>query len=183
MEYLVCSDTVLKFKTRLVFVLSCVCYVFVRICLYVFCGHLLGKGWPLGSRLWCLLWVCHFPIGILGQVWYSFVWIPDLCTLTYFDKVILPEWYILAEIYWKDNVNTGTGKMRKSIETVHGSRQAQKSLCDSINKESRIDTYYYPLTKSEGYSFGVVGPSSLFVRPEPYLSTYWSDLIHWWYKW
>ena len=27
-----------------VFVLSCVCYVFVRICLYVLCGHLLGKG-------------------------------------------------------------------------------------------------------------------------------------------
>ena len=21
---------------------------------YVPCGHLLGKGWPLGSRLWCL---------------------------------------------------------------------------------------------------------------------------------
>ena len=37
-----------------VFVLSCVCYVFVRVCLYMFCGHLLGKGWPLGSRLWCL---------------------------------------------------------------------------------------------------------------------------------
>ena len=26
-----------------VFVLSCVCYVFVRFCLYVLCGHLLGK--------------------------------------------------------------------------------------------------------------------------------------------
>ena len=65
-------------------VLSCVCYVFVRVCLYVLCGHLLGKGWPLGSRLWCLLWVCHFPIGILGQVWYLIVSIPDLCTLTYF---------------------------------------------------------------------------------------------------
>ena len=26
-----------------VFVLSCVCYVFVRVCLYVLCGHLLGK--------------------------------------------------------------------------------------------------------------------------------------------
>ena len=37
-----------------VFVLSCVCFVFVRICLYVLCGHLLRKGWPLGSRLWCL---------------------------------------------------------------------------------------------------------------------------------
>ena len=36
------------------FLLSCVCYAFESVCLYVFCGHLLGKGWPLGSRLWCL---------------------------------------------------------------------------------------------------------------------------------
>ena len=73
--------------------LLCFCSVlcllcFVRVCLYVLCGHLLGKGWPLGSRLWCLLWVCHFPIGILGQVWYLIVSIPDLCTLTYFFKSI-----------------------------------------------------------------------------------------------
>ena len=50
----------------------------------------------------------------------------------------------------------------------------------------------YPPTKSEGYSFGrdIVSassirpsiPSALFVCPEPYLSTYWSDLIHSWYK-
>ena len=33
-----------------------------------------------------LLQICHFPIGILGQVWYLIVSIPDLCTLTYFDK-------------------------------------------------------------------------------------------------
>ena len=25
--------------------------------------------------------VCYFPIGILGQVWYLIVSIPDLCTL------------------------------------------------------------------------------------------------------
>ena len=31
-----------------------------------------------------LLCVCHFPIGILGQIWYLIVSIPDLCTLTYF---------------------------------------------------------------------------------------------------
>ena len=70
--------------------LLCFCSVlcllcFVRVCLYVLRGHLLGKGWPLGSRLWCLLWVCHFPIGILGQVWYLIVSIPDLCNLTYFE--------------------------------------------------------------------------------------------------
>ena len=28
--------------------------------------------------------VCHFPIGILGQVWYLIVTIPDLCALAYF---------------------------------------------------------------------------------------------------
>ena len=78
------SKAVLLLWIFYVFVLSCVCYVFVRVCVYVLCGHLLGKGWPLGSRLWCLLWVCHFPIGILGQVWYLIVSIPDLCTLTYF---------------------------------------------------------------------------------------------------
>ena len=37
-----------------IFFLSCVCYVFVRVCLFVPCGHLLGKGWPLGYRLWCI---------------------------------------------------------------------------------------------------------------------------------
>ena len=36
-----------------VFFLSCVCYAFVSVCLYVPCGHLLGKGWTLGSRVWC----------------------------------------------------------------------------------------------------------------------------------
>ena len=38
----------------LCFFLSCVCYAFMRVCLYVPCGHLPGKGWPCGSRLWCL---------------------------------------------------------------------------------------------------------------------------------
>ena len=32
-----------KVNSQNVFVLSCVCYVFVRVCLYVLCGHLLGK--------------------------------------------------------------------------------------------------------------------------------------------
>ena len=31
-----------------------------------------------------LLLDCHFLIGILGQVWFLIVSIPDLCTLTYF---------------------------------------------------------------------------------------------------
>ena len=30
-------------------------YAFVRACLLMPCGHLLGKGWSLGSHLWCLI--------------------------------------------------------------------------------------------------------------------------------
>ena len=43
-----------SFVDLLCFFLSCVCFAFVRVCLLVPCGHLLGKGWPLGSRLWCI---------------------------------------------------------------------------------------------------------------------------------
>ena len=38
------SKAVLLLWIFYVFVLSCVCYVFERVCLYVHCGHLLGKG-------------------------------------------------------------------------------------------------------------------------------------------
>ena len=86
--------------------LLCFCSVlcllcFVRVSLYVLCGHLLGKGWPVGSRLWCLLWVCHFPIGILGQVWYLIVSIPDLCNLTYFSPCLLMKIFacVLSSIF------------------------------------------------------------------------------------
>ena len=69
------------------FFLSCVCYAFVHVCLFVPGGHLQGKGWPLCSSLWGPLQACHFLIGILGQVWYLIVSIPDLCTLTHFSVI------------------------------------------------------------------------------------------------
>ena len=34
--------------------------------------------------------VCHFPICILGQVWFLIVSITDLCTLTYFSLALTP---------------------------------------------------------------------------------------------
>ena len=51
---LLCFFSLSSFVDLLCFFLSCVCYAFVCVCLYVPCGHLLGKGWPPGSRLWCL---------------------------------------------------------------------------------------------------------------------------------
>ena len=72
---------------KIIYVVSVLfCYAFMHVCLLMPCGHLVGKGWPLGSRLWCLLWRCHFSIGILGQVWCLIVFIPDLYPLSYFLK-------------------------------------------------------------------------------------------------
>ena len=61
---------------------------FSVLCLLCLCARLFicalwspaGKGRPLGFRSVSF----HFPVGILGQVWYLIVSIPDLCTLTYF---------------------------------------------------------------------------------------------------
>ena len=55
-----------------------------------------GGGWPLGSRLWCLLWVCRFPVGVLGRVWCLIVSIPDLCTITYLTTA--GDWDFVAVV-------------------------------------------------------------------------------------
>ena len=51
-------------------------YMSIYMCLVVTC-------WERALVCGVLLWVCYFPIGILGQVWYLIVSIPYLCTLTY----------------------------------------------------------------------------------------------------
>ena len=68
--------------------LLCFCSVLCLLCL---CARLFicalrspaGKGLTSWLSFVVSLRVCHFPIGILGQVLYLIVSIPDLCTLTY----------------------------------------------------------------------------------------------------
>ena len=55
-----------SFVDLLCFFLSWVCYAFVPVCLFVPCGHLLGRGWLLGFRFWCLtvrLSLSHWYLG------------------------------------------------------------------------------------------------------------------------
>ena len=42
------------------------CLSCFHVCSLLPCGHLKGKGWPLGSCLWCLMWFCYFPIWYPG---------------------------------------------------------------------------------------------------------------------
>ena len=51
--------------------LSCVCYAVVCACLFVAWGHLLGRGWPLCSRCWCII------VSLSLSHWYpGCIWLP-----------------------------------------------------------------------------------------------------------
>ena len=61
-------------------------YASVYMCLVVTCWE---RADHLALVCGVLLLVCYFPIGILGQVWYSIVSIPDICTLSYFTQLVI----------------------------------------------------------------------------------------------
>ena len=71
------------------FFLSCVCYAFARLFIDAFWSAA-GKG--LTSCFSFVMSNCvfvTFPCGILGQVWYLIVSIPDLCPLSDFSLLII----------------------------------------------------------------------------------------------
>ena len=53
--------------TRFGCFLSCVCYAFVHVCLYVPCVTCWERADHLALVCGVYLLVCHFPVGILGQ--------------------------------------------------------------------------------------------------------------------
>ena len=58
-----------------------------HVCFLQPCGHLLGKGWPLGSLVYdVLLCFVTFPYRVLGHVWYLIISISDLCLRLYLFK-------------------------------------------------------------------------------------------------
>ena len=71
----------------LLWIFFCVFSVLCLLCLYArlfVCALRSPAGRGLTSWLSFVVsncYFCHFPIGILGQVWYLIVSIPDLCTL------------------------------------------------------------------------------------------------------
>ena len=67
----------------------CFMFIFVMLlcCSLQPCGHLLGKGLPLGFLV-CSCISVTFPNGFPGQVWYLIVWIPDLCLPLYFNAPV-----------------------------------------------------------------------------------------------
>ena len=105
------------------------------LCLLCLCVRLFicALWWPTGKGLtsWLSVFVYNcefiiFPIGILGQVWYLIVSIPDLCTLT--SKCIIWRtknthtnkwvWPGYATIHIPHTQTIGTTRKRYTVEPV-----------------------------------------------------------------
>ena len=66
------------------------CIVFVMLSRFLIAALWSPAGKGLTSWLSFVVLICMvvtFPFGILGQVWYLIVLIPDLCPLSYFHTV------------------------------------------------------------------------------------------------
>ena len=59
------------------------CLLCFCVCPLLPCGHLPGKGWLFGSRLWCLI----VFLSLSHVVSLVCVTIPDLCQLSYFEPI------------------------------------------------------------------------------------------------
>ena len=73
------------------FVICVSCLSRCLVCSLQPCGHLM-EGADLFALL-CVMFSCvfvAFPYGVLCQVWYLMVLIPDLCLLPYFAMNVLP---------------------------------------------------------------------------------------------
>ena len=98
--------------------LLCFCSVLCLLCPFI-CALWSPAGKGLTSWLSFVVfnWFCHFPIGILGQVWFLIVSIPDLCTPTYFKGSFPLSVYVLlfsSMLLWSFHV--------KSFETTDPSK-------------------------------------------------------------
>ena len=69
--------------------LTCFCDAFVHVWLLVPCGNLLGKGWPPGSHLWCLI------VKVSLSHWYP----GSGVVLDCIDSWFLP-YFVLCHPFW-----------------------------------------------------------------------------------
>ena len=108
-------------------------------CLVVTCwADLLALVWDV------YLWRCHFPIGMLGQVWCLIVLIPDLCPLSYFHLWL---WYVLkSRQYFKLEMDY------PSVCMIHAGRMLIECCIVQIAR-SYAYISRFPPTKDIDYCF------------------------------
>ena len=123
----------LKTVGKIICVIYVLCFSCFRVCSLLPYGHLLGKGWPLGS---CCIFVT-FSYGIRRQVWYLIVSIPDLCHLSYFKKSLKSPWIlhkiVCMNLIFQENIQASS----QDFGTYHIIKQWRRHSCRLT--KSRLD--------------------------------------------
>ena len=88
------------FCGSLMLFLSCFWYAFMHVCLLMPCGHLMEKGWLLGSRLWCLI------VKLSLSHWYPGSGVVLDCINSWsLPLFLLLKWFTLKQATCIDEVN------------------------------------------------------------------------------
>ena len=112
---------------------------------------------PAGKGLtsWLLLVMFHcvfvtFPCGILGQVWYLIVSIPDLCHLSYYDTSYFQhavDWHGYLLFREQDSTDLLMSVRASSIAMEKASHASIKHLTQSFNKHPLKEPYLQCIIK------------------------------------
>ena len=78
-----CSSVVLLLWILIVICISCLFPILYCLFLEALWSPA-GRGWPLVCGVFFFGVFVTFTYGVLGQVWYLIVWVPDLCFLPFF---------------------------------------------------------------------------------------------------
>ena len=106
----------------------------------------------------CLNVFCHFPCGILGQLWYLIVSIPDLCRLSYFViKRQSPRILFLTDHQYVARI-----QLRMVIHVSFRGRHVSnsKGLMFSPKEAVTVCTIYVTKTNPFSFSFWWIIPYS-----------------------
>ena len=138
-----------SFCGSFMFYQSCACYAFVLVCLYVPWGHLLGKGWLFGSRLWRLsvkLSLSQWLSFVRCETWlYQFLIFAPLLTLDtlwnvmrvdtfWYDLLNLDAiWLRLVKFWWHDLVS----RLDTTTYVQTGMSQSSPRLGANLIRSSR----------------------------------------------
>ena len=87
-------------------------YVFVRLCLLMPCGHLLGKGWPLGSCFWCLIVKLSF------SHWYPGSGVVLDCIALFLTLIKRMNIYWFSPNWWKMMITVFSLKEKNTLSTL-----------------------------------------------------------------
>ena len=90
-----------------------------------------------------------FPFGILGQVWYFIVLIPDLCRLSYFKPQT--KQMKIRNTGWKNNLIEARVNLAKALWSIYYRHGKLVILSDYLRMSEKLLTWMESIKAKHGF--------------------------------